>query len=116
MRKLKTLFLAILCLALPVQGIAGISTFEVPCPMMLTMADDMADAGAMNDCCNDVATAAKTGKACKSGQECPSGFQYALPSPLSASYSGFVGEAIPHFENRVFAALDKGVWRPPSKS
>lgn len=117
MRKFKALLLFVLCIVLPVQGIAAITTFEVSCPMSLTMADDaadsMPDASVSADCCNDAATFAKTGKACKSGQECQSGFQYTLFPAFSKSYMAFAAERIPHVETIVLASFATNVWRPP---
>lgn len=84
------LFIAILlCLSIPLQGWAAGAGVQAPCPMgdMMAIQAEIQANGAneaiadIADCCNDAATAALTGKLCKTGQECqaPTGW-LALPS------------------------------------
>ncbi len=67
MRIINLLFL---CFALAFANASYAHSYETNCPMekdgrMATM-----DHVGMPDCCNDAATAAKTGESCKAGQDC----------------------------------------------
>lgn len=66
--------LSLLLAALPLQGMAALSPAKAACPMAAEMAQMLASgelaAAGLPACCNDADTFAKTGKACKSGQEC----------------------------------------------
>lgn len=60
-----------LCLLVVFQGNFSAVVLKEPCPMEQGMhAAMMDDSGGAGDCCNDAETAAKTGKVCKTGQEC----------------------------------------------
>jgi hypothetical protein len=77
--------LSLLLVALPLQGLAVAWPASAPCPMEAEMAQMLASgdhaAADLPDCCNDADTFAKTGKACKSGQECGVA-SIALPATL----------------------------------
>lgn len=61
----------ILCLMAAFQGNVSAMELKEPCPMEQGMHGGvMDDFGGASDCCNDAETAAKTGKLCKTGQEC----------------------------------------------
>lgn len=120
MRKFRLFLLTLLCLALPLQGMAGVRMAASPCPMeqeMMAMSTDQQDMAAMDhDCCNDAATAAKTGKMCKTSQDCQVSVQYlvipqfsiALPSADSAHYPS-IALSVQSFDA-------SSVWRPPTRS
>ncbi len=109
--------LLLLCVALALQGVAQARGVKQPCPMEQSghaIAVDVAVDAQQPDCCNDAATAAKTGQPCKTGAECQSasacllvaGTQYALrvaaPQPLRI------------VEPLAPADTPTSVWRPPA--
>ena len=74
---MRRLLVLVLCLLLPLQGIAAWQVPASPCPMqdMIATAEaagETADtsAEALDDCCNDLATFERTGQPCKSVQSC----------------------------------------------
>lgn len=106
---LRLVLILMLCLALPLSGMAGNAAAE-PCPMQ---AAGMAMPGDMPpDCCEDMSSPAEHGKPCKSGQECQSNSllqvstvtpPVSLAGPLVLSFtSDFLPSRCP-----------SGVWRPP---
>lgn len=115
---MRLFFAVLLCLAIPLQGWAAGAGVQAPCPMGDTVAmqaetagEEMADLG---DCCNDAATAALTGKLCKTGQECqaPTGWLTAPSQPAA--------QALPTSVLLVTATptpprgAPASVWRPPT--
>lgn len=124
MRMFRLFLLMLLCLAVPLQGIANVHMLSAPCPMeqsdpmaqKMQMADMDAQAMADHDCCNDAETVAKTGKMCKMGQDCPVSALY--PASLAASLSLPVAPAAVHpslvLSVRSFDA--SSVWRPPARA
>ena len=116
MMSMRRLLLCILlCLAIPVQGIAGVIAFNTLCPMQHPAMAQAVDASELPPCCNDADTFSKTGKTCKTGQQCQSaGSQYLG--------SGLIIQTLPTLQPVWFArfakfvpALDpSGVWRPPA--
>ena len=86
---MRRVFVLVLCLLLPLQGFAALQVPASQCPTqgMMDMADEVGEmaeslAGAMEDCCNDMATFERTGQPCKSVQSCiaPAGGLPSLPS------------------------------------
>lgn len=77
-----------------------------------------ADAGEvmadLSDCCNDAATAALTGKLCKTGQECqaPAGWVLPFSQPFAHSQSTSVLLVTASFAPSDGAPAS--VWRPPT--
>lgn len=121
MRKFRLFLLMLLCLAVPLQGLADVHMLSAPCPMeqsdhmaQMQMVDMDAQTMADHDCCNDAETAAKTGKMCKTGQDCPVSALY--PASLVISLSVAVAPATLHpslvLSVRSFNA--SSVWRPPA--
>jgi hypothetical protein len=121
---MRLLIALLLCLAIPLQGWAAGAVAQAPCPMgdMMAMQADtvieaLADPGVMAnlaDCCNDAATAALTGKLCKTGQECQ------VPTGWLAPHSQPVVQAIPMSVSLVAdtptppRGAPASVWRPPA--
>ena len=113
MRRL--LLCLLLCLAIPVQGIAGIIAFNTLCPMQHPAMARAVDASELPPCCNDADTFAKTGKACKTGQQCQStSSQY--PSSVLVIQAPLVVQPLWLARLALFApSFDpSGVWRPPA--
>lgn len=114
MKKFRTLLLGLLCFAISIQGFAHTAMPEKPCPMQQSDAVAAITPDADHDCCNDADTAARTGKVCKTGQECPVGgigpimsFQAASPTPMDPLRLVFRARAM-------FDSGPSGVWRPPT--
>lgn len=123
MRKFRLFLLMLLCLAIPLQGIAGVHMLSAPCPMeqsggmaQMQMADMDQQAMADHDCCNDADTAAKTGKMCKTGQDCPVSALY--PASVVSSLPPSVAPTTQYpslvLSVRTFDA--SSVWRPPTRA
>lgn len=75
---------------------------------MSAMADD--------DCCNDADTFAKTGKLCKTGQECSAGGIGLIASFPTASFTPVHPHRIDSPARPIFDATPAGIWRPPTLS
>ncbi len=114
----RAILILLICLTLPLQGLALAQASEPPCPMAQAHHGDAGDSGDAGDadCCNDAGDLAATGKACKSGQEC-SASSYSLPAKLLVcaprGVSGRVA-AVPPLLLPAFAPAD--VWRPPTRA
>jgi hypothetical protein len=80
----------------------------------MQIADMDQQAMADHDCCNDAETAAKTGKMCKTGQDCPVSALYPASSisslPLSVAPTTQYLSLV--LSVRTFDA--SSVWRPPA--
>lgn len=118
---MRRLLVLVLCLLLPVQGIAAWQVPASPCPMqgMMTVvedADEMAEslAEAMEDCCNDMATFELTGQPCKSVQSCVSPAA-GLPSfpTLMAQTPVTQDPQAPAWRSLPPGATSR-LWRPPT--
>ncbi|GAA3535029.1 hypothetical protein GCM10022394_13250 [Zobellella aerophila] len=74
---------------------------------------DMAEP--VDDCCNDADMAAKTGKPCKTGQECPpSSHACALISFATSTREPEPTEPVSTFALFPSSFDPSGVWRPPT--
>lgn len=123
MRKLRLFLLMLLCLAIPLQGVAGVHMLSAPCPMeqsggtaQATMADMDQQAMADHDCCNDAETAAKTGKMCKTGQDCPVSALYPASFVSSLPLSVAPTMQYPSLVLSVRTFEASSVWRPPTRA
>ncbi len=76
---------------------------------------DMAETGAMDDCCNDADTAAKTGKTCKTPQPCQSVGQ-ALPFAELDFLTQDLATSVrfPRLADIAFNFDPAVTWRPPA--
>jgi hypothetical protein len=117
MRKLLILSLS-LALALPASATMG--TLAQPCPMhdmtSLSAVDEtgMGMKEAAMDCCNDLATALRTGKTCKTGLECGGVASLALPMLLPLSLVASHVEPTAWFPTTPPPARLNAIWRPPT--
>jgi len=112
---MRTLLIALLCVALPfAAGARALDAIKIPCPMQQAH-QDMAPSAqlAAGTCCNDADTTAKTGKPCKAGQECQASPAAALllPAVTSAPSLSFPIAATAPIAPRLHPA---GIWRPPA--
>jgi hypothetical protein len=121
---MRRLLALVLCLLIPLQGLAALQTTEEPpCPMQAMMAmqldasnaaDVDAQANALLDCCNDLATFERTGQACKTGQACTA--PAAWMPPVGVPQFESIAAATPPMP--ILRARAPGapasLWRPPS--
>ncbi|MHB1084370.1 MAG: hypothetical protein ACYCZA_05975 [Thiobacillus sp.] len=104
-----------LAIALPLQGYAQFVLPNPPCPMEQAAMMDGADTAA-HDCCNDADTAAKTGKACKSGQSCPSMGQILPMTELGVLTQDPASSVrFPRLADKTFTFDPAATWRPPAQ-
>jgi len=84
---------------------------------MMSMSADQQDMAAMDhDCCNDAATAAKTGKMCKTSQSCQVSIQYLVISQFSIALPSVDSAHYPSIALSVQSFDASSVWRPPTRS
>lgn len=122
MRRFLAIALSVLCIALPLQVGAGVAVQNQHCPHMQDMqlmqemdASSPADASLGHNCCNDAATAAKTGQLCKTGHECSPSLTYLLaPSPLHLAITTEHAPLLA-LSTQIHAGPPRAVWRPPSQ-
>lgn len=76
--------------------------------------DDMAADNAGHGCCNDAATFAKTGKPCKTGQQCLSVGVFMAFAPQAASLPAPGSQRIPATGFFAHTFDPSSVWRPPT--
>lgn len=115
MKVFRALLFGLLCFAISMQGFAGVALPEKPCPMQSGEVVAMA-AMADHDCCNDADTFAKTGKLCKTGQECSAGGIGLIASFRTASFTPMHPLRIASPAQPIFDAAPAGIWRPPTLS
>lgn len=121
MSKFKLCLLMLLCLAVPLQGIAGVHMMSAPCPIeqldqTAQMADMDTQAMSDHDCCNDVKTIAKTGKMCKTGQDCPVSALYPASFAVLSVVATAPATLYPSFVLSVRSFDAFSVWRPPTRA
>lgn len=114
---MRALLVFVLSLSIPLQGIAGmLAPTESACPMEQTMQmDNMAADDAGPGCCNDAATFAKTGKPCKTGQQCLTVGVFLVVTPQVASLPAPGSRPIPAAGFFVRTFDPSSVWRPPTR-
>lgn len=112
------IFLALLlCFIVAFQGSLSAHAFQMPCPMnheggSSMLVDDSAQAA--GDCCNDVETATKTGKLCKTDSPCGSSSACVLPSFRAHIPSAQAADPVSALTALIASFDPSGVWRPPS--
>ena len=114
MRRFRTFLFLLLSIAVPLQGYAHFAMPKAHCPMEQAAMLNAADAVA-HDCCNDADTAAKTGKACKSGQPCQS-VGSLLPVTGLGDLPRDLAPAVrfPRLADIAFTFDPAATWRPPA--
>ncbi|MFJ4440748.1 hypothetical protein ACIPZ8_01495 [Pseudomonas sp. NPDC089422] len=109
-RYLRFCLIFLLCLSLPLIGMAGVQASTEPC---LMDAGDMTTInGTAWDCCQGTKSPLDHSKSCKPGQECKSGTLFQITGvkqPIGWSHP--IGVS---FSNDSFPLqVPSGVWRPP---
>ena len=116
----RLILFVLLSFAIPLAGYAGIGVSKISCSMeTAAMAEqqsmsDMDHQTMAPDCCNDMETIAKTGTACKMGQECKIGtlgLTVYLQSPTQEfSTVSLIGGP----KDRPIESQLVNIWRPPA--
>jgi len=115
MRRFRVFLFLLLSIAVPLQGYAHFALPKAPCPMEQMAMMDAADAAA-HDCCNDAETAAKTGKACKSGQPCQSvGSLFPVTGLGDLPHVLATSARFPRLADITFSFDPAATWRPPAQ-
>lgn len=117
MRRTLVILLTVLCIALPLRVVAAATVMGEHCPHMQDMsAPAQPDSGRTHDCCNDAATAAKTGQLCKSGHECSPSLSYPLPTAVVTLAITVAHAQRPALPAQPHIGPPGAVWRPPTLS
>ena len=116
-QSMRRLLALVLCLLMPLQGLAGLQVVTMPCPMQagMSMSVDLADlADAMEDCCNDAVTFELTGEVCKPGQVLHAPVMWMPPfSPLESQE--LVAQSLREPAWRMHPpGQPMPLWRPPA--
>jgi hypothetical protein len=115
MRLFLVMLLSFLCIALPLQASATTTATGKHCPHMQDMAAlSPADSNNHPDCCNDAATASKTGQLCKTGQECSPPVTYMLPPTIVLLALTSEVTQLAAIPVRTHTGPPSAVWRPPT--
>jgi hypothetical protein len=115
MRNFRIFLLLLLCVAIPLQGYAGLALQEKPCSMMQAMMAKVASANQVRPCCNDADTLKKTGKMCKTGQQCTSGSHYfTLVKIQPPAYAAAQALRFAPIALSLYSIVPVPVWRPPA--
>lgn len=114
-RYLRLCLVALISLALPLSGMAGIQVQVEPCPMKTAAMAKMAPEASMDagpDCCQDMGNPSDHGKPCKPGQECKTAslLQVLTMKPPATMASSIV---VSFFSDTPLNQTPSGVWRPP---
>ncbi len=73
-----------------------------------------AESADMHSCCNDAETYEKTGKSCKTGEQCQSALQYPAYTPI-ANLATFAQQLQFLPVTRFIPSFDpSNIWRPPA--
>ena len=112
---MRTFTYLFLCLTLAFQGIAYAHAPKNHCPMEQAGHVMAMEAGNMAcDCCNDAATTAKTGKPCKTGQECNLSHSYVLITLSQSTQKTAPSRFISVAGHVTLSFNPPSVWRPPT--
>lgn len=108
--------LLLLCFSLAFANVGYAQNHEKNCPMEQGGSMNNMDHADMPDCCNDAATAAKTGKSCKADQDCSISnvvILFSVPSWNFVSTDRRLARANIAF---VPTLAPTDLWRPPTLS
>ncbi|WP_439888828.1 hypothetical protein ACSX1C_06980 [Pseudomonas sp. MBLB4123] len=106
----RLLLCLLLCLALPLNGLAALAVQAEPCPMPAQAHEASMQAGA--DCCDAQKSAQLGSKVCKNGQQCQSA---GLPqlTPGRTPFAAADAAAPSHYSDLIPLLSPEDPWRPP---
>ncbi|WP_137938106.1 hypothetical protein [Chitinivorax sp. B] len=104
--------LVVLTISLPFAGRADARAVTDACPMLSMGAPVQLDAGQAS-CCNDLATAQKTGHPCKVGQDCKAGSATQAIELMTGSPVLGSTPLVQTLSHPLSSADLAGCWRPP---
>jgi hypothetical protein len=113
---MRMIMATLVCISLFFQGMASAHAYTPHCPMDDSGTVMTAGADRPHDCCHDADTAAKTGKRCKSGQDCQVVHPLILPATVTLSPAPALSLLVPTTEHLFPSSDPTGVWRPPTLS
>lgn len=111
----RNVLVLLLCLVIPLQGVAAVVMAATACPMVKQMAKERS-VSHEHDCCDEAepVTNANGGKVCKVGHECPCGGQYVPVSLTLQSFAPVVNvKHLSQLDSPLFSFPPASVWRPP---
>lgn len=119
---LRRLILTLLCLAIPLQGMAAALAFDRPCPMQSQMAEHVVHQAAngaapeesLPECCLELGSLVAAGQACKCVQG--AGVR-AMAAPAVTVIAGPLAPTELHAlpaAPAIVRGLPDGIWRPPA--
>lgn len=117
MYRSRIILILLLCLTIPIQGMAGVLAAESACPMAQaasSMAMEDMDSGQAHDCCTG--THLSGNKTCDTGQDCKFCGHIALNVQQIAESVAAIMLAEDFSAPQAFvpAFTPSGVWRPPA--
>lgn len=114
MRLLNLFLLTLLCIAIPIQGVAGLLLPNKSCPAESAGISTVETAND-HSCCQDPEKIVKTGKVCKTEQNCQSATA-AMLNAMENRLPFAVGAKMAVFSNRLSLSFDPfAAWRPPNR-
>jgi len=113
---MRILSLLLLCFSLAFANVSYAHSLNLDCPMEKGTSMGTIDHATLSGCCNDAATAAKTGDACKANQVCSTPNLIIFPSIPSLDFvstdMSLTLRSIPF----VLSLAPTTPWRPPTLS
>ena len=111
----RNLLVLLLCLVIPMQGVAAVVMAAAECPMVKQMAKEHPVSHEHGGCDEaEPATNTNGGKVCKVGHECPCGGQYVSVSLALQSFAPVADvKHLSQLDFLLFSFPPASVWRPP---
>ncbi|WP_439858822.1 hypothetical protein [Pseudomonas sp. MBLB4136] len=100
----------LLCLAIPLSGMAAVAVQVEPCPMQESGMHGAADA--THDCCDEEKSALLGSKICKSGQQCQ-GAGLLQVTADKAALAAFRTPRLFAYSDFIPSLSPDDLWRPP---
>ncbi|MBM7060317.1 hypothetical protein JQX08_06330 [Pseudomonas sp. UL073] len=109
-RYLRFCLISLLCLALPLTGLAGATAAAQPCAPRVDAPTVTAEAA--HDCCLDLSCLCRDGKSCPGGSDCKtsSAVLVAFSKPPIMLFSPITHTAV---SGSLLIPAPSGRWRPP---
>ena len=108
--RLRLILCLLLCLALPLNGLAALAMPAEPCPMPAQAHEALIQAG--TDCCDAQKSAQLGSKVCKNGQQCQSSSLLQVTVDKPALVTPGVPSP-PRYSDFIPSPTPEGLWRPP---
>jgi hypothetical protein len=113
---MRMILATLMCISLLFQGTVSAHACAPHCPMHDSGMVMTPGVDRTHDGCHDADTAAKTGKRCKTGQDCQVVHPLILPATVTLSPAPATPLFIPTAGHLFPSSDPTGVWRPPTQS